>query len=163
MTFRNFPTLLAGLAVCFATITSADELSVPDIPMMPDDCALAPYSVQVAISGVRDSIGLMTADVYVDDEEQFLKEGRVGRGQVPAVAETTTLCIPLDGPGQYTVAVYHDENANKKFDKTWIGLPDEPFGLSRNPRIGLSAPSFEETYVDVNGPMTEVDITLKRL
>ena len=154
--------LLAGFAI-IAPLSAEDDFAIPEIPMIPEDCTAAAYSVQISVSGVREAIGLMTADVYVDDKEKFLKEGRVGRGQVPAVAETTTLCIALDGPGAYTVAVYHDENANKKFDKTWIGLPDEPFGLSRNPRIGLSAPTFEETFVDVTGPMVPVDIKLKRL
>jgi len=155
-------TVLAAMAVAFLAGSVAAE-DTAFVNPFGNPCETAEYSVLVSVQGVRESKGLVTADVYVEDEDNPLSDGRVGRGRVPAVAETTELCVPIDGPGEYTVAVYHDENANKKFDKTWIGLPDEPFGLSRNPKIGLSRPKWDETKIDVDGPRVKVDIILKRL
>ncbi|UZK71064.1 DUF2141 domain-containing protein [Sphingomonas sp. S1-29] len=43
--------------------------------------------------------------------------------------------------GNYAIAVFHDENANRKLD-TFAGIPREGFGFSRNPRIGFGPPRF---------------------
>ncbi len=43
--------------------------------------------------------------------------------------------------GDYAFAVIHDENSNKKLD-TFMGIPREGFGFSRDPAIHFSAPRF---------------------
>ena len=47
-------------------------------------------------------------------------------------------------PGTYAVAVSHDLNGNHVTDTTWIGIPTEPWGVSRNIRPRMRAPRFEE-------------------
>lgn len=51
--------------------------------------------------------------------------------------------LSYDGlpPGNYAVAVVHDENGNGKLD-TFAGIPREGFGFSRNPRIAFGPPRF---------------------
>jgi len=44
-------------------------------------------------------------------------------------------------PGQYAVAVIHDENRNHRLD-TFAGIPREGFGFSRNPAVGFGPPRF---------------------
>lgn len=46
--------------------------------------------------------------------------------------------------GTYAVAVSHDLNGNHVTDTTWIGIPTEPWGVSRNIRPRMRAPRFEE-------------------
>ncbi len=52
--------------------------------------------------------------------------------------------------GDYAIAVIHDENSNKKLD-TFMGIPREGFGFSRNPPIGFSAPRFAAARFSVQG------------
>ena len=52
-------------------------------------------------------------------------------------------------PGDYALASYHDENGNGKFDKTFIGWPDEGFGFSNGARIKLGPPSFKEAAISL--------------
>jgi uncharacterized protein (DUF2141 family) len=59
------------------------------------------------------------------------------------------------------VVVYHDENDNHKFDRNWLGLPTEGFGVSKNPSLFLAAPTFEESSFEVTGNLTSVDIDMK--
>lgn len=63
--------------------------------------------------------------------------------------------IRFDGlaPGVYALAVIHDENGNAKLD-TFVGIPREGFGFSRDPRIGFGPPRFEAASfeVAVGGP-----------
>ncbi len=46
--------------------------------------------------------------------------------------------------GTYAVAVSHDLNGNHITDTTWVGIPKEPWGVSKNIRPKLRAPRFEE-------------------
>lgn len=44
--------------------------------------------------------------------------------------------------GNYAVAIIHDENRNAKLD-TFLGIPKEGFGFSRNPVISFGPPRFK--------------------
>ena len=48
-------------------------------------------------------------------------------------------------PGKYSIAIYIDNNKNKKLDTGIFGIPLEQYGFSQNPKIQFKAPSFEET------------------
>lgn len=63
-------------------------------------------------------------------------------------------------PGRYGVVVIHDENSNMKLDRNFFGVPKEGFGFSNNPRVVVSAPSFQAASVAVRCPSTQVDIRL---
>ena len=62
--------------------------------------------------------------------------------------------------GRYAIAVLHDENSNHKLDRNLIGWPKEGFGFSNNPKVGMSAPSFETAAMQINCPVTETTIHL---
>ena len=47
-------------------------------------------------------------------------------------------------PGDYALSVIHDENGNGRLD-TFLRVPREGFGFSRNPAIRMGPPRFEET------------------
>ena len=59
------------------------------------------------------------------------------------------------------MVVYHDENDNHKFDRNWIGLPIEGFGVSNDPTLFLAPPNFEESAFEVNGDLTNVEVEIK--
>jgi uncharacterized protein (DUF2141 family) len=66
-------------------------------------------------------------------------------------------------PGVYAVSVFHDENSNKRMDKTWYGKPTEGFGASNNPRVGMGPPGFEETRVHLDRNTRSLVIRLNYL
>jgi uncharacterized protein (DUF2141 family) len=47
-----------------------------------------------------------------------------------------------------------------KLDRNFFGVPKEGFGFSNNPRVVVSAPSFQAASVAVRCPSTQVDIRL---
>ncbi|WP_294343721.1 DUF2141 domain-containing protein [Prosthecochloris sp.] len=47
--------------------------------------------------------------------------------------------------GTYALSVLHDENENRKMDKTWVGKPKEGFGTSNNPKVRFGPPKFDES------------------
>ena len=97
------------------------------------------------------------------DPAKFLKSGgKLARIRVPAVKGKTQFCLGVPEAGIYALAIYHDRNANTKLDKTWIGLPGEPFGLSNNPPKRLAMPKLKDSAFEVNGPQTPVVINLEK-
>ena len=52
--------------------------------------------------------------------------------------------------GSYAVAVFHDANNNGKLD-TFVGIPKEGYGFSRNPPFRPRAPKWDEAAIDIQG------------
>ena len=52
-------------------------------------------------------------------------------------------------------------NGNKEFDKNFLGIPSERFGMSNNPKFGLKSPTYEESVFTV--PETGKHIRIKLL
>ena len=77
----------------------------------------------------------------------------------PFTGTKTTVELQLP-PGRYAFAALHDENSNHKLDRNFIGKPKEGFGFSNNPKVGLSAPSFDSAGMNVSCPVTETTIHL---
>lgn len=50
--------------------------------------------------------------------------------------------------GTYAVQIHHDENDNGKMDST-LGIPKEGYGMSNNPKIGMSIPKWDDCKFDV--------------
>jgi uncharacterized protein (DUF2141 family) len=46
--------------------------------------------------------------------------------------------------GEYALAVYHDVNGNKEFDKNVLGIPQEDYAFSNNASSPFGPPSFEK-------------------
>jgi uncharacterized protein (DUF2141 family) len=53
-------------------------------------------------------------------------------------------------PGTYAAGAFQDANSNGKFDRSWTGLPKEPWCVSRGPRGTLGPPSFEAAMFAVS-------------
>jgi uncharacterized protein (DUF2141 family) len=65
-------------------------------------------------------------------------------------------------PGDYAVSVIHDENGNGRLDK-FVGIPREGFGFSRNPRLRMGPPGFEQCRFPVAGGLVSEAIRMKYL
>ena len=125
-------------------------------------CKGEPNEIRLTVNNVKQSAGLMTAELFRNDPEGFLnKKGRLFRVRYAARAPFTQICLNAPEPGQWAVAVYHDKNANHKFDKGAFGLPIEPYGISGNPKIHLAPPPIAEALFEVAESGASVEIRLK--
>ena len=107
-------------------------------------------AVLVHVSGLKNGAGKVRVQAYGPGAAKYLKKGEwAGRIDVPLGGRRSLdVCLPLPAAGQYSVAVRHDANANKKSD--W----NDGAGFSRNPRLSLlGRPNFGDTAVAVaRGP-----------
>ena len=121
-----------------------------------------PVHIFVNVHGLRSSDGLVAVSVYADDSKRFLaKRGALYVGRTPAQAPTTRICVNLPHTGTFALAVYHDRNANRRFDRTGLGLPAEPFGFSNNPSTLFGLPSFSSVRINVPRSGMSTDVLLK--
>lgn len=117
----------------------------------------AGLTLQVPISTLRSGRGDVFVAVY--ERGSWLIPGRFKRYRTaPAAAGTVQVTIPDLPPGQYALAVFHDENDNGRVDTNWAGLPVEGFGFSRV--TPLRVPSFDETSFDTRSERT-VPVTIR--
>lgn len=124
-------------------------------------CSGAENEIRLVIEGLQDSVGLITVDLYINDNDGFLKRaGRVQQRRAAARAPSTKLCMKAPEEGVYAIAVYHDENANKTFDKGAFGLPAEPWGISNNPKVRFGPPDVSEALFPVTNDGAKILIQL---
>lgn len=127
-----------------------------------NSCADRGPVIRITVKTLRHGSGMVVADLHGDNPKTFLKKGKkLKRVRVPARSGSVSFCVPVAAPGTYALAVYHDENGNRKFDKNWLGIPSEPYGISNNPGFRLGAPPFEEAAFKVNGDGATLSITLR--
>jgi uncharacterized protein (DUF2141 family) len=142
------PTVAAAAVLLAGGSVSAQ--AEPDCTGTPSDTRL-----YVDVERIKSSEGLIAVTLYADDAKRFLaKRGSLYVGRVPARAPATTVCIHVPRPGVYGIAVYHDADADRSFDRNGIGLPKEGYGFSNNPPVLFGLPSFRS--VRLNVPRTDM-------
>jgi uncharacterized protein (DUF2141 family) len=138
-----FLLLLVGLSTSFTT-ESADN------------------SLVVTVRNVKHQSGNVKAIVY--NRTNFLTEKFVvctATKSFDSSTKTVKMSFKNLPSGAYAVAIYHDLNANDTFDRNWLGIPVEPFGISNNLNpYNLRAPSFNQAKVDFSHQTVALTIDL---
>jgi uncharacterized protein (DUF2141 family) len=128
MKWSRFWVLLAvagGLSRGMAAQAAAADLTIRVENVLPDGGMLR--------------LGLYDEALYPDDNSK-----PIAAADVPAIGGETVITLHGIAPGTYAIETFQDVNANNKMDTTWVGLPLEPFGFSRDAKPFLSKPRFDE-------------------
>jgi uncharacterized protein (DUF2141 family) len=114
-------------------------------------------TLTIRAQGVQPNQGMVYAgicDTSFDEATCPYKD----RGR--ATAGTVELRIRNVKPGSYAIAVFHDVNGNGKLDRSFIGLPSEPYGFSND--VGRRGPpNFDAARIVVTEPATTVVIPIR--
>lgn len=80
-----------------------------------------------------------------------------GTGATKESVSAANPVIDITGlpPGDYAVSAIHDENDNKKLDKSFIGMPTEGVAFSNNAKVSFGPPKFEKVRFHVEGETTQ--------
>lgn len=118
----------------------------------------------IYVNGVQNTKGNILVSVF-NDAEAFPKDENRAVYKIKSVPmqNETIVTIYNVPPGEYAVAVMHDENANGKMDKSGIGFPKEPFGFSKDAMGTFGPPSFKKAKIVVEPQGTSIRINLKTM
>lgn len=159
MRIRFFWTL-ACLAVTFALAAQATQAAPGDAPLACNSGEEA--RLQITVRGVRSAKGAITIMLYDDRDEVFLKKaGRIARIRAPAQKGVVNACLAVPRPGSYAVSLYHDEDANRKLTKNWVGMPTEGYGFSRDAAVSYRLPQLDEAVFTALPGDNPVDIQIR--
>ncbi|MCC7266586.1 MAG: DUF2141 domain-containing protein [Caulobacteraceae bacterium] len=128
-------------------------------------CEGAPSGVKlnVTVTGAKPAKGLLAITVY-DSAKRWLAPGQKLLRQRPkATAGAVQACFWLPKAGTYGVAVYHDINGDKDFNRTLTGMPAEGFGFSNNVAPRFALPKFTDVRFTAGTGETSQRIGLRYL
>jgi uncharacterized protein (DUF2141 family) len=158
-------TLSAPKECCGTLVSNAINLGENMKPLLLStffSFVLAPAAFAETLSVVVQqtaNAGTVRAAVY-DSQAAFDASRMIAGTTSPASSGETLLSFENLTPGKYGIAVFHDLNSNEELDRNLFGGPKEPFGFSKNPNIGFSAPGFEEFAFEFDGSSQEMIINL---
>jgi uncharacterized protein (DUF2141 family) len=107
--------------------------------------AAASGQVVVELVGLRNDAGQVLAALY-RSADGFPGGVAKAFARKRAHSQGKKLSLAFDGipAGPFAISVFHDENGNSAMEKTFIGIPKEGWGMSRDAKPGLGPPSFED-------------------
>lgn len=141
LTKRAKRVLFFTLGLLIFTQASASQPFTIKPHEAPDACNARIAQVRVTVNNVGAG-GVLNVELYDDPEHFLFKVGRKRKVRIPAAQGQQRVCMNLERPGTYAVAVYHDIDGDRKLKKHWNLLPREPFGLSNNPENHEGFPKF---------------------
>jgi uncharacterized protein (DUF2141 family) len=126
--------------------------------------ATQPGSVEVRVEKLRNAKGMvhlcLTANpTFFPDCEG---DPKAVKKSMPAPGGTGTVMLANVSPGAYALSVFHDENGNTKFD-TFLKIPKEGFGFSRNPAVRFGAPKFAQVRFEVGAGIARQTVRMQYL
>jgi uncharacterized protein (DUF2141 family) len=62
--------------------------------------------------------------------------------------------------GEYTISIYHDENGNNELDTNFIGIPNEPYGISLEGKSMFGPPNYNDAKFTLLNESTSLIISL---
>jgi uncharacterized protein (DUF2141 family) len=98
----------------------------------------------VNVSGMKNSNGKVNFALY--NSESSFNEPNQAYKEIFANAIEGNMSFVLDSlpAGEYTFAVFHDENSNSEIDQNWLGIPSEGFAFSNNAMGSFGPPSYSQ-------------------
>ena len=116
-------------------------------------------TLEVTVNGVRNDRGHIR--IGVCRKAEFLSEDCAFHAVVPARPGDVMASVTGITPGPYAVAVYQDEDDSGRLKRSFLGLPKEDLGFSRNPALGLGPPGFADSLLMIGSGNNRVSVTLR--
>ncbi len=120
-------------------------------------------SLTVVVNGLRQHKSQVCLRVY-SNERGFPRsnESEVQSGCVPVTGTSVKKQFSGLKYGTYAVAIVDDENGDTKLNSNFLGIPEEGFGISRNPTVSVTTgtPKFRDASFTLN-KNTTINIKMK--
>ena len=108
--------------------------------------------IRIKVEGIRSQKGRLMLAMY-HNEDNFLKNLRPA-GAIQRMIFGNSIEVVFKGafsPGEFAIALFHDEDGNGAMKSSSGGIPLEGFGFSNNPSLSRGKPGWKDTKFQVNG------------
>ena len=118
--------------------------------------------VAITVTDLRNTKGVVRACMTTKEDifPKCRKDPAAHRAVVPAGEEVVIVFTDVT-PGRYAVALLHDENENGKPDRVLGMMPKEGFGFSRDAKVQMGPPKFEDAVFDYTGDGQSLTIRMR--
>jgi uncharacterized protein (DUF2141 family) len=140
LSFWLFMASMAAAAVWLVEPARADSLTAA-ASQATGQVAEKAGELTIRVEGVSGAGGMLRLGLY-DAAGYPGDDAPVATADVPATAGIVTVTLKGLRPGRYAIESFQDVNGNGKMDTSWLGLPLEPYGFSRDAHPFLSKPGF---------------------
>lgn len=104
-------------------------------------------TLNVTIDNIPDAQGNIR--IALCSNAEFLRPTCQYTAQTPARSGSVQLALNDVAPGTYALQAFQDRNGNRKLDRSFIGMPQEPLGFSRDPKLRFGPPDFDQADIAV--------------
>ncbi|MFW5798483.1 MAG: DUF2141 domain-containing protein [Planctomycetota bacterium] len=143
--FRYGPVAALVLLALAATVRGDDDTS----------------TVTVTVTGLRNHKGKVLVNLF-KDKKGFPSDAERAQARKRVAIEGDSVEVRFDDVprGTWAVGVLHDENGNRKLDKSFWGAPLEGYAASNNPEVRRGPPRFDKARFKVGDNPVKVTIRM---
>lgn len=117
-------------------------------------------TINVAVSGIKDNTGTIRCGLF-NSPDTWPKDGKELQGVESPIANGQATCTFNNvAPGTYAVAYFKAAPGQTKMNTSFLGMPQDPYGFSRNATIGMGPPSFNSAAYAYAGGNTTWPVTI---
>lgn len=149
--------------IASAAPTAALARSIAAAALLLAGGAARATDLEIQIQGLRNTNG--TVELCLTRSPAHFPDCTGAPGMVSRTvraAEAGSVWLRGLPPGDYAISVIHDENGDGRLN-TFLGIPREGFGFSRNPRMRMGPPRYEQCRIAVTGASMREAIQIKYL
>lgn len=119
-------------------------------------------TVTITVTDLRNSEGVVRACMTTVESvfPRCAKDPNSYRTVVPA-GETVTIRFNNVRPGEYAIALLHDENEDGKANRVLGMAPREGFGFSRDAPVRMAPPEWDDAVFTVGTASQRVTIRMR--
>lgn len=118
--------------------------------------ATEPTDLTLEVRGLTATTGSVLCTLYQDPNTWLKDPGYVATTTAKATGPTTTCTFKAIPAGTYAISFIHDVNGNEDMDTNFLGMPKEPWGMSRDAPVRFGPPSFEDASFAHPSPTPQV-------
>ena len=118
--------------------------------------------VVITITDLRSDKGVVRACMTTQEKifPKCRKDPASHRTVVPA-GESVTIRFTDVEPGEYAVALLHDENNDGKANRALGMMPKEGYGFSRDAKVRMAPPKFKDAVFEHTGEDQSLTIKMR--
>jgi len=106
-------------------------------------------SLTIRVTGLRNHKGQLIFGVFKSADGFPTEQEKSVNWQVKPIDADAVIFTASLPPGKYAASVLHDENKNNKMDMNLLGIPQEGYGVTNNPKPSFRAARFDEALFNL--------------